>query len=101
MKIKAITKYQYKGVEYDSLKAVQDAVRNTIGEEVLDKLNRVCQLTKHADWFKVLDVLCSPEVRKTLIECYNVTYIETSPDIDSSDCYQGEKEIELNILDLK
>lgn len=101
MGIKTVTKYQYKGVEYDSLKAVQDAVHNTIGEEVLDKLQRVCQLTRHADWFKVLDVLCKPEVRQTLIECYNVTYIETSPIVDSSDVYQGEKETELNILDLK
>lgn len=101
MKIKTIQKYMYKGKEYSSLKAVQDAVHNTIGEELLDKIARTCPLEKHRDYEKLLGLLCSPDIRKMLIECFTVTYIETSPDIDSSDRYMGETETELNILDLK
>ena len=40
MKIKAITKYPFKGKEYNSLKEIKEEVHNIIGEEVLDKINK-------------------------------------------------------------
>lgn len=100
MQIRTINKYVYKGKEYDSLKAVKDAVENTIGEEVLDPICRKIDIP-HKDILKLHEILCKPEIRKALLECYNVTYIETSLKFDSSDIYQGEEETELNILDLK
>lgn len=92
MEIKQITRYAWQGKEYDSLKAVKDAVHNKIGEEVLDKINRVCPPEQHKNLFKMLEVLCSPEVRKVLKECYSAVYTETDED--------GQEYIH-NILDLK
>jgi hypothetical protein len=91
--IKAITKYVFKGVEYDSLIDIQDEVHNTIGLEVLDKVMRVCPPQKHNDLDKLLDLLCSKEVRETLIECYCNT-------VEIYDEYEHEYET-INILDIK
>lgn len=99
--IKQRTVYTYKGQDYETLKEVQDAVHNTIGEEFLDKMQRVCPLEKHEDYFKLLDLMCSPEIRKLLIECFSVTYTEVQPDIDDSGIYQGDETLEYNILDYK
>ena len=66
-------KYPFKGKEYEKLEDIKKEIHNTIGEEVLDKIIRVCPPQRHKDLFKMLDVLCSPDVRKVLIECYNVT----------------------------
>lgn len=89
MKIKPVTRYLFKGKEYNSLKEIKEAVHNTIGEEVLDKINRVCPPEQHKNLFKMLDVLCSPEVRKTLLECYTITFEE------------NDEDEEINILDYK
>lgn len=94
MKIKAVTKYQYKGKEYESLKALKEEVHNIIGLEVLDKIVRVCPPQKHKDLFNLLDVLCSPDVRKVLTECLNITF-ETEPE------FFGDEVEEINILDTK
>lgn len=87
MKIKVITKYGFKGEEFKTLKEVQDRIHNIIGEEVIDKINKNCDV-RHKDLFKMLDILCSPEVRKTLLECLNNTI-------------ENEDEETINILDLK
>lgn len=87
MKIKTITKYEFKGEEFYSLKDVQDKIHNIIGEEVLDRINKNCEI-KHKDLFKMLEIICSPEVRKTLLECLNNTI-------------ENEDEETINILDLK
>lgn len=93
--IKTITKYSYKGKEYNSLKELKDHIHNVIGEEVLDKINRVCPPEQHKNLFKMLDVLCSPEVRKVLLECYNVTFLQ-----EDGEGYNTET-VETNILDYK
>lgn len=92
MKIKAITKYLYKGKEYNSLKEIKEVVHNTIGEEVLDKIVRVCPPEQHKNLFNMLDVLCSPDVRKVLLECYNITFEAVTED---------EETKTVNILDYK
>lgn len=91
--IKTVTKYQFKGQEFSTLKEVQDFVHNIIGEEVLDKINKTCDI-RHKDWLKMLEILCSKDVRETLLECYNVTY-------DHSNEYDDSEDEKLNILDLK
>jgi hypothetical protein len=96
MKIKAIQKYLYKGKEYNSLEEIKEEIHNIIGLEVLDKINRVCPPQKHKDFIKMLDVLCSPEVRKVLVECFNVKFDEEF--IDEDGCYH---ESSINILDIK
>ena len=89
MKIQPITKYPFKGKEYNNLKEVQDAVHNIIGEEVIDKINRKIDI-KHRDLFILLDILCSKEVRQVLTESLNVF-------VDIQD-YEGESK-RINILD--
>ena len=42
MKIKAITKYIFKGEEFNSLQEIQNKIHDIIGVEVLDKIQRVC-----------------------------------------------------------
>jgi hypothetical protein len=91
MKLKTIEKYIYEGVEFYSLKDVQDKIHNTIGEEVLDKINKTCEV-KHKDLFKMLDIICDPSVREVLKKCLFVTV-----DLEDSN---GDP-IEKNILDLK
>lgn len=94
MKITPVTKYPYKGKEYASLKDLKEKLHDTIGLEVLDKIVRVCPPQKHKDLFNLLDVLCSPEVRKVLTEVLNVT-IESEPE------FFGDKIEIINILDIK
>lgn len=96
MKVVEITKYKYKGKEYNSLKEIQEEVHNTIGEEVLDKINRVAPPQRHKDFIKILDVLCNPEVREILTECLNVTFDQP---IDNG-CGGFEQTETINILDL-
>lgn len=93
MRVQAITKYLYKGKEYKTLKEIKDTIHNTIGEEFLDKMQRVCPLEKHKEYLKFLELLCSPEIRSILNECLNVTF-----DISGED--EDEEEI-INVLDLK
>ena len=92
MKIETITKYKFKGVEYNTLKEVQDKIHNTIGEEVLDKINKSCEI-RHKDLFTMLDIICSPEVRSTLLDCLNVNITQYNE-------FKEEDETS-NILDLK
>jgi hypothetical protein len=94
MKVESITKYIWNGKEYNSLSEIKDAITDKIGLEVIDKINRVCPPEKHEDLFKLLDVICSPDVREVLTECLNVTF-EQSPD------YFGDEVEEVNILDIK
>lgn len=85
------TKYRFKNKEFNSLKDVQNFVHDIIGKEVLDKINKNCDI-RHKDLIKMFDILCSKEVREILKECYNVTYSLTD-----EDTYET---IEHNILDL-
>lgn len=94
MKIKEVKKYIYKGKEYNSLLELKNEIENIIGLEVLDKIVRVCPPQKHKDLFKLLEVLCSPEVRKVLTECLNITF-ESEPE------FFGDEIEEINILDIK
>jgi hypothetical protein len=95
MEIKEITKYVYNGKEYNSLKAIKEEIHNTIGVEVIDKINKVCPPQKHKDLFKLLDVLCMPEVRSVLTECLNVTFERLNEDGYTQDYCET-----VNILDI-
>lgn len=96
MKIQSVQKYMFGGVEFNSLKEVQDKVHDMIGETVLDQINKKIEI-RHKDLFTLLEILCSKEVRDTLLTCYNVTYEEVTYDYEN-----GEYEVEdKNILDLK
>lgn len=90
MKIKAITKYKYNGKEYDNLKDIQNDIHDIIGENVIDKINNTIDI-RHKDLFKLLEIFCSVEVRKTFLHCLNVEF-------DTEDEYGDIKTI--NILDL-
>lgn len=95
MKIEAITKYKFDGKEFESLKDVKEDLHNTIGLEVLDVINRKVNLN-HKDLFTLLDIICSPKVRKALLKTLNVTYERVT------DCENGHEETEIiNVLDLK
>ena len=90
MKIKAITKYKYNGKEYNNLKDIQNDIHDIIGENVIDKINKTIDI-RHKDLFKLLEIFCSVEVRKTFLDCLNVEF-------DPEDEYGDIKTI--NILDL-
>jgi hypothetical protein len=92
MKIKEVTRYVYKDKEYKTLKEIKEAVENTIGEEVLDKINKTIEI-RHKDLIPLLDLLCSPEVRKVLLESLNITF-ERYKD------FEEEETETINILDL-
>ena len=86
-RIKPITKYPFNGKEFNSLKEVQNEVHNIIGENVIDVINRKIDI-RHKDLFILLDILCSKEVRRVLVECLSVTY-------------EDEDDKECNVLNLK
>ena len=92
MKVKTVTKYTYKGKEYSSLKDIQNHLHNTIGEEVIDKINSKIEI-RHKDLFVLLDILCSKEVREVLREVLNVTFERWNDEDEQSET--------INILDLK
>lgn len=96
LKVKPVTRYLFKGKEYKTLQQVRDELRDVIGVEVIDKINRVCPPERHSDLFKLLEVLCSPEVRRTLIECYGVTM-----DIESDEFGTNGQCDTINVLDVK
>lgn len=96
MKIQAVTKYNFNGVEYNSLKEVQAKVHDIIGVEVIDLISKKIEI-RHKDLLPLLELLCSKEVRNALIQCYHVTYETNKYDVEN-----GEYEVEIkNILDLK
>lgn len=92
MKIKEITKYSFKGVEYASLKEIRAAVENTIGEEVIDKINKKIDI-RHKDLLVLFEILSNKEVREVLTECLNVEFEQYNE-------FKDETEV-INILDLK
>ena len=92
MKVKTVTKYTYKGKEYNSLKDIQNHLHNVIGEEVIDKINRKIEI-RHKDLFTLLDIICSKEVREVLREVLNVTFEKYDSETEQSET--------INILDLK
>lgn len=92
MKVKTITKYTYKGQEYNSLKDIQDKLHNIIGEEVIDKINKKIDI-RHKDLFILLDIICSKEVREVLTEVLKV-------EVEIYNEYDDKTET-INILDLK
>lgn len=92
MEVQAITKFKFQGKEYTSLKEIQDTLHNTIGEELLDQMQRQCPLEKFKDYDILLKLICSPDIRKMLLEVLDVTFVQVDED--------GE-ETEINILDLK
>lgn len=95
MKVRAITKYVFKGKEFGSLNDIKEDIHNTIGLEVLDKINRTCPLAKHKDYHKLLDLLCSKEVRKVLLESLNVKFDR----VVEADYLQDNIET-INVLDI-
>ena len=92
MKVRTMTKYTYKGQEYNSLKDIQDKLHNIIGEEVIDKINKKIDI-RHKDLFVLLDIICSKEVREVLIEVLKV-------EVERYNEYDDKTET-INILDLK
>ena len=74
MKVTTVTRYVYKGKEYNSLEAIKEELHNTIGLEVLDKVTKNCPLQRHRDYQVLLDLLCRKDVREVLLECLNVTF---------------------------
>tara|TARA_B110000238_G_scaffold198739_1_gene244145 strand:- start:965 stop:1282 length:318 start_codon:yes stop_codon:yes gene_type:complete len=104
MKVKLITKHTYNGKEYNSLKEIKEEIHNNIGLEVLDKIARVCPLEKHKDYIKLLDLLCSKEIRDILVQSFTVTYEEPSGEHNfnceyNDNCIDDEYK-EVNILDV-
>ena len=91
--VKEISKFVYQGKEYNSLLEIKEKLHDTIGLEVLDRINRVCPPQKHRDFIKLLDVLCEPEVRKVLTECLNVTFETEEDEFGSFET--------INVLDVK
>lgn len=89
--IKTVTKFKFKGVEYNNLSEIKDKIHNTIGEELFDKMQRICPLEKHKDYFVLLDLICSPPIRKMLLECLDVDF-----EIEGERFNDGEV---INILD--
>ena len=92
MEITPVTRYPFKGKEYKTKQDLQNAIHDLIGFEVLDKINRVAPPQRHKDFVKILEVICSPDVRKVLLECLNVNIIEED--------YE-QRETVTNILDYK
>lgn len=94
MKIKAITKYVYEGVEYNSLTEIKEELHEIIGLQVLDKIQRTCPLEKHKDYLTLLELLCQKDVREVLVRCLTVEY-------DKPDQYNDSYDYEtINILDI-
>lgn len=98
MKIQEITKYTFKGKEYNTLNEIKEDVHNTLGLEVLDKMIKVCPPQKRKDLYKLLDVLCSKEIREVLTECLNITFEVPLTDYDDN-CLNYDT-TEINILDI-
>ena len=92
MRVHAVTKYKFKDKEYNSLLEIKDEIINTIGVELLDEMQRNCPLEKHRDYEKLMDLICSPKIRKMLTESLNVEIELTDED--------GDIEVK-NILDVK
>ena len=98
--IDSITKYKFNDREYNSLQEIKDEVENIIGDEVLDKIQRTCPLARHADYLKLLNLLCSPDIRKVLNTYLNVTF-EREIDVSDCDTLDSCDDTEtINILDL-
>jgi len=95
MEVEAITKYKLKGEEFNSLKDIKEHLHNKIGLEVIDTINRKVEI-KHRDLFTLLEIICSPPVRKTLLNTLNVTF-ETVEDFNNG---HSNTEI-INVLDIK
>lgn len=91
MEIKVISKYKYDGKEYDSLKDIQNHIHNTIGEEIIDKINKSIEI-RHKDLFKLLEIFCDKDVRETFLKCLDVNYTKED---------EFGEENTFNILDLK
>lgn len=91
MEAKRISKILFDNKEFKDEKELKEYVHNIIGEEVIDKINRVCPPQQHKDLFKLLDVLCSPDVRKVLTKYLNIT-IEVGEEWNDTE--------DVNILDL-
>lgn len=96
MEIQVVTKFNFNGVEYNSLKEIQEKVHDIIGKEVIDQINRKIEI-RHKDLLPLLDLLCSKEIRNALMKCYNVTY-EVEEYVEEYGEYDTEFK---NILDLK
>jgi hypothetical protein len=96
MKIKAITKYTFKGEEYSSLKEIKEEIHNIIGFEILDKVAKTCPLEKHRDYEKLLNLLCDKDIRNILLDCLNVEFDEITEKTFSGDIVET-----INILDVK
>lgn len=92
--IQVVNRYIFKGKEYKTLQDIKEEIHNTIGLEVIDKINRVCPPIKHKDLFNLLEVLCQKDVREILMDCY-------SYDVVIYDDEDGEPIEKINILDYK
>lgn len=93
-KIKTVIRYVFKGKEYKTLQDIKEEIHNTIGLEVIDKINRVCPPIKHKDLFNLLEVLCKKDVRDVLMDCYSHT-------VTFYDEYYDDPIETINVLDYK
>jgi len=100
MKINSITKYKFNDKEYNSLIEVKDEVENTIGKEVLDKIQKTCPLAKHTDYFKLLKLLCSPDVREVLNTYLNVTFEREIEELKYDRSIYNAPTETVNVLDI-
>jgi hypothetical protein len=89
--VKVITKYAFDGKEYANIKDIKSRIEDIIGEELLDRFNKSCNI-RHKDLFVMLEIICKPEVREVLLKYLNVKITLTNED---------DEEEEWNILDLK
>jgi hypothetical protein len=100
MKINSITKYKFNDKEYNSLKEIKDEVENIIGVEVLDKIQRTCPLAKHADYLKLLNLLCSPDIRKVLNTYLNITFEQEIEELKDDRSFYDTPTETVNVLDI-
>lgn len=91
MIIDKVERFLYKNKEYKSLKELKEHLHNIIGEEVIDKINKSCEI-RHKDLLKLLEILCDRDVRSILMDCLNI-HVEIYDDCN-------DKTIIKNVLDI-
>lgn len=86
MKAEKVIKYKFIDSEYTA-RELKEKAKNTIGGEVVDKLTSGEHSISRKRALKVLELLTSPEIRKTLNFWLNITI-------------EDENGEEVNVLDI-
>lgn len=71
MKVEKIEKFVFNGQEYPSLKAVREAVENTIGAKVVEKMRDIHPFSGKQR-LQMLELLTRKDIRQTLLQFLNV-----------------------------